>query len=303
VTRAAHRVRDTAVGEAREARKRFIEDNGDALVAEMALAAAEARALPARARRSGGRARPLISPPDVHSLSDWRTDMGISAVPFEGRRSKLLRWLTCTAIVGCVLLPTASAAAATPAVAPPRASLTALWWKAYVSIPASEATTRCDLGIDKIVFLGATTGEDPEIRSCTLPAGTSILVPLINIECSSLEDPPFFGATPAERRACAKGFADDFTGFFLTINAVDVGDLIDLSGLRVQSTPFVFSPVAGNLFRIPAGTGGSASDGNWALIGPLVPGTYDVTFGGDYVPVPGEPPVFSTSVTYHLTVV
>jgi hypothetical protein len=64
--------------------------------------------------------------------------------------------------------------------------------------------------IDHVVFLGATAGRSVS-RSCTLPAGTSILVPLINIECSSLEPPPFFGATPAERRTCAEGFADAFT--------------------------------------------------------------------------------------------
>jgi hypothetical protein len=227
--------------------------------------------------------------------------MGVPRAPLEGRRGKLLCWLTFSAIVGCVLLPTASTAASTPAVAPPRASLTAQWWKAYVSIPASEdPASRCDLGVDKVVFLGATTGVDPVSRSCTLPAGTSILVPLINVECSSLEEPPFFGRTPAERRACAEGFARDFTALFLTINGVAVGDL---SRLRVQSTPFRFSPVEGNMFGIPAGTGGSVSDGYWARIGPLAPGTYDVSFGGSAQP-PGEPvPVFSTSVTYHLTVV
>jgi hypothetical protein len=224
-------------------------------------------------------------------------NLRIIRVPGERRPSALLRWLAFTAIVGCALLPTASAAASTPAVAPPRPSLTALWWKAYVAVP--DAASRCDLGIDKVVFLGATTGGSAS-RSCTLRAGVSVLVPLINIECSSLEPPPFFGATPAERRACAKGFADDFTDLFLTINGVPVGDL---SRLRVQSQPFGFSPVAGNMFGIPPGMGGSVSDGYWALIGPLARGTYGVSFGGSYQPDPAQPPLFSTDTTYHLTVV
>jgi hypothetical protein len=220
--------------------------------------------------------------------------MDISPVPLKGRRSKLLRWLALSAIVGCALLPTASTAASTPAVAPPRASLTALWWKAYVSIPASEdPASRCDLGVDKVVFLNGTTGGSVS-RSCALPAGTTILVPLINIECSSLEDPPFFGATAPERRACAKGFADGFTDLVLEIDGVAVGDL---TRLRVPSAPFAFSPVEGNMFAIPAGTGGSASDGYWALIGPLAPGTYHVHFGGSY-----PPGAFSTDTTYTLTV-
>jgi hypothetical protein len=183
---------------------------------------------------------------------------------------------------------------AAASVAPPAPPLTALWWKAYVSIPASEVS-RCDLGIDKVVFLGATAGESVS-RSCTLPAGTSILVPLINVECSRLEPPPFFGATPAERRTCAEGIADDFTTLFLTINGVPVGG--DLTRFRVQSQPFAFSPVEGNLFGIPPGTGGSVSDGYWALIGPLAPGTYDVSFGGSL-----SGTSFNTDTTYHLTVV
>jgi hypothetical protein len=215
--------------------------------------------------------------------------MRISCVSLNGRHGKLLRWAVSSAIAGCVVLPAVSTAAPTPAVAPPRASLTALWWKTYVSLP--DAGSRCDLGIDKVVFLGATTG-GPVSRSCTLPAGTSILVPLINVECSSVEGN---GRTPAEWRACAMAFADEFTDLSLTINREEVADL---SRLRVQSQPFAFSPVDGNLFGIPAGTGGSVSDGYWALIGPLARGTYDVSFGGLYPPL-----AFRTDVTYHLTVV
>src|SRR4051794_18490020 len=130
-------------------------------------------------------------------------DMGISRVDLEGRGGTLLRWIALSVIVGCLLFPAASAAS-TPAVAAPRPSLTAKWWQTYVSIPNSENPAhRCDLGIDKVVFLGATTGA-PESRSCTVAAGSSILVPLINIECSRLEDN---GQTPAEWRACANGYA------------------------------------------------------------------------------------------------
>ena len=185
----------------------------------------------------------------------------------------------------------ASGATSAPAVAPPRESLTARWWKTYASIPkTADPAARCDLGIDKVVFLGATSGGVVS-RSCTLAAGTSILVPLINVVCSG----PVDGRTPAEWSACAKGFADDFIPLFLTINGVAVGNL---SGLRVPSQPFAFSPVNGNIFGLPAGASGAVSDGYWALIGPLARGTYDVSFSGSY-----PPGGFSTDVTYHLTVV
>jgi hypothetical protein len=187
---------------------------------------------------------------------------------------------------------TASGTASTPAVAPPRESLTARWWKTYASLrKTADPAARCDLGLDKVVFLGATTSDAAVSRSCTLSAGTSILVPLINAVCSGPGD----GRTAAEWSACAKGLADDFIPLFLTINGVAVGNL---SRLRVPSQPFGLSPVTDNIFGLPAIAAGAVSDGYWALIGPLARGTYDVSFSGSYPP--GD---FSTHVTYHLTVV
>jgi hypothetical protein len=206
------------------------------------------------------------------------------------RHVRLSRVLALSVIVGCiVVLPTAAQAA--PSVTAPRPSLTSQWWKTYLALPASQnPADRCDLGIDKVVFLGVNTGT-PVSRSCTLPAGTSILVPLINIECSRLEGD---GQTPAEWRACAEGIANDFTDLRLTVNGVP----ISTSGLRVQSPPFAYQAVPDNTFGQPPGTSGAVSDGYWALIGPLAPGTYDIAFGGSYPPAG-----FSTSVSYHLTVV
>jgi hypothetical protein len=221
--------------------------------------------------------------------------MRISFVSLKRPRGKLLSWAVSSAIVGCVVLPAASTGAPTPAVAPPAASLTAQWWQTYVSIPSGAAATRCNLGTSGIVFLGATATGSVN-GSCTLTAGTSILLPLINIECSSLEQEPFFGATPNQRRVCAKRFADDFSTFVLTINGVSV--LGNPTRLRVQSGPFEFSPVNGNIFGIPAGTGGSASDGYWALIGPLAAGDYDIFASGTF-----QNGAFTTNIAYRLHVV
>jgi hypothetical protein len=216
---------------------------------------------------------------------------------YSTRYSRRLHLLVLSVIVGCVLLPTAAHAGSTPAVAAPRPSLTAQWWATYIGLPASQNPgDRCDLGIDKVAFLGVNTGS-PVSRSCTLPAGTSILVPLINVECSRIEGN---GQTPAEWRACAEGIADDFTSLRLTINGVSFDGT---GGLRVQSQPFAFTAVPDNMFNIKPGTSGAVSDGYWALIGPLAPGSYDISFGGTYMPPDQPPPFFSTSTSYHLTVV
>lgn len=219
--------------------------------------------------------------------------MRISFVSPRGTRGRLLHLVALGAIVGCVL-PAASVAAPTPAVAPPSKSLTAQWWQTLVSVPGSVAASRCDLGTGNVVFLGATATGSVS-GSCTLRAGASVFLPLINVECSSLEAEPFFGRNPGQRLVCAKGHADQFTNLRLTINGVAVSNP---SRLRVRSQPFEFSPVADNIFGLPVGTGGSVSDGYWALIGPLAPGDYEVVASGRY-------PLFdfTTNLTYHLHVV
>jgi hypothetical protein len=199
-----------------------------------------------------------------------------------------VRSFALSVVLASLLLGPATTLAAPPQVKKPPPPLTALWWQTFLSIPA--ALDRCDLGTADVVFLAGTTGGLAN-RSCTIPAGKSILVPLINAECSEAEGQ---GGTPAELRACAKGFADAFTDLSLTIDGVPVPDL---SRFRVHSQVFHFTAADGNAFGVPAGTTRSVADGYWALIGPLAPGQHIVSFGGTYPPVQ-----FTTEAIYQLTV-
>src|SRR5688572_14977685 len=89
-----------------------------------------------------------------------------------------------TALAFLVLVPTAGYAAP-PDVRKPSPDLTAGWWQTFLALPASSLE-RCDLGTGHVVFLAGTSG-GTTTRSCTIPAGKSILVPLINVECSQAE--------------------------------------------------------------------------------------------------------------------
>jgi hypothetical protein len=199
--------------------------------------------------------------------------------------------------IGLVLAPftPTSASAATVQVSKPDASLTATWWEKIMAIPG-DSLGRCDVGTGKILFLAGTAGGSA-IRSCETDKNF-FLVPLINVECSESEPPDFF-QTYAEQRACAKGFADAFTDLKLVIDGHPFDG--DFHSLRVQAKGH-FTPVEGNIFGTPpANNSKFAADGYWALI-KLTPDVHTLTFGGSYVPVPGEPPAFTTDVTYTLTV-
>jgi len=119
----------------------------------------------------------------------------------------------------------------------------------------------------------------------------SILIPLINVECSTAEKN---GDTPAELRKCATGFADQFTDLSLTIDGTPV---VDLAKFRVSSPVFTFTAAIGNVFGIPPGTTRSVADGYWVLMRPLPPGSHTISFGGAFPP--GK---FTPAVTYTLTV-
>ena len=181
----------------------------------------------------------------------------------------------------------------------PPPPLTATWWQSFMRLSGGSGDlARCDIGTADVVFLAGTTGGS-DVRSCTISSKKSILVPLINAECSVLEGD---GTTPAELRACARHkFADNFTNFTLTIDGVPVPNLTEF---RVGSPVFTFTAVDNNPFgtiaKEPAvlpGTTHAVADGYWALIPPLPAGTHTITFGG-------EAPAFDfkTQATYTLTV-
>lgn len=115
---------------------------------------------------------------------------------------------------------------------------------------------------------------------------------MTNVECSTAEPPPFFGADEAELRACAGAFQDASTGMFASI---DGRDAQNLDSYRTQSPLFEFDAPADNALFIPGPVSGqSISDGVWVLLAPLSSGSHTIHFGG----FPG----FPIDVTYNITV-
>jgi hypothetical protein len=203
-------------------------------------------------------------------------------------RSRVV-WMLALAIASVMFAAAAPASAAPPVAKKPSPPLTAQWWQSFVSI-GGNALDRCDIGSGDVVFL-AGTASGSATRSCTISSQQSILVPLINVECSTIEGN---GDTPAELNKCARGFADQFTDLSLVIDGTPI---TNLTKFRVGSPVFSFTAAEGNVFGIPVGTTRSVADGYWALISPLPVGTHTISFGGAF-PSGG----FATSVTYTLTV-
>ena len=162
--------------------------------------------------------------------------------------------------------------------------------------PAADATGElCGLGQAGPVFFLVQAGDQEAIeRTCTVPAGTALLVPLIDASCTTVEPPPFFGRDEASLRACTDAV---FTPRAELIAVIDGVAIPDLDRYRVQSDLFTVALPAGNWLGVePAVTQGVA-DGYWLLLAPLPVGEHELRFGGS-LPDLG----ISTEVTYHLTV-
>jgi hypothetical protein len=82
----------------------------------------------------------------------------------------------------------------------------------------------------------------PVRRSCTISSKKSILVPLVNVECSVLEGD---GSTPAQLREKCCGIANQFTNLSLTIDGSSVPNL---TTFRVVSGAFKYTMGANNPF-------------------------------------------------------
>lgn len=174
----------------------------------------------------------------------------------------------------------------------------ALWWQQALAVhegsgsPFEAGSVDCTaLGTGHVAFLVGTTGGAAS-RSCSLPAGTAVLFPLINTESSIIEGN---GTTEAELRANAGQLADQFTDLTAV---VDGTALSDLGSYRFQSPLFTWTAPVDNVFGVPPTSDPTTAvaDGYWIMLTPLSPGVHTISFGG------AVPNVFTTAATYTITV-
>jgi hypothetical protein len=181
----------------------------------------------------------------------------------------------------------------------------ARWWQWALSLPVDQNPFfdeggDCSNGangqLGPIWFLtGVINASGTAVRNCTVPVGKALFFPVINVECSTLEAPPYYGGNEAELRACAKGF--QFEDVFLEIDGVRVRDL---THYLVASPLFWFTVPPDNALGVPAGTGQSVSNGYFVMLTPRSAGKHVIHFGGAFT---GSDPLFALDITYNLNVV
>lgn len=153
----------------------------------------------------------------------------------------------------------------------------ASWWQKFLAIPVVNGDhpyfSGGDFKAEKGVRYLATGGGKPFTIPVKIRAGTALFVPIINAECSVIEQAPWHGDDETSLRACANGHIDQTSGRSAELDGKPVKSL---DKYRVESPLFQFGPLPqDNLLGVPEGTTSNSVDaGYYLLIRPLSVGKH-----------------------------
>jgi hypothetical protein len=144
--------------------------------------------------------------------------------------------------------------------------------------PAAGADTCLSAGHKKKVLLLWTTRAPDPVPTCTVKPGTPVFFYALGGECSSVEDPPFFGETAEEQLQCMRDFLAS-TGFNAILVSIDGGPPVNIGlerFLAVSEQGTVDLPFP-NVLGVPGGPATFVAAGYVALVRPLPPGSHTIT--------------------------
>jgi len=175
------------------------------------------------------------------------------------------------------------------------------WWNWTLSIPKGEhprdayTPEKCKANQGGPVWFLADELGGREERTCTIPAGKAIMVPLLTGECG-YEVPEV--KNDADMRTCASA-GNEYGAIEATVDGVKLKNLESYRASRF----FNSSIVANNIYDSPAGKYRAFADGFFVFLQPLSVGNHDV-----HLKVSVLNPVktnynYNADWTYHLNVV
>ena len=181
--------------------------------------------------------------------------------------------------------------------------------KFMLSIPldsnpgTDETGERCTVGQNlensSIFYLTGGSGGNTE-RTCTIPAGLGLFIPMIEVEASTGEVP---GATVQDLHQIAKTDQDNVKSLILRINSTEYSyDYLKKFRTHTHDFDVIFPENA--LFGANPGPSKVVADGHYAITSPVSPGMYRIQFGGSLVCLEADclEPTFGTNTIYNLIV-
>jgi hypothetical protein len=179
------------------------------------------------------------------------------------------------------------------------------YWQWLLSMPVDASprtdTTgeRCAQEQEGPVFFLVGAGGGVVERTCTVPAGKGILVPVASVECSFAEFGEFGGATEGKLHTCAE---EDQSSNPLLFLSVDGREFKELDSYRIHSRAFDVNFPSNALFGAKPGPSRAVSDGYWIILEPLPAGEHEIHFKNSLTNPKTGALFFSDDVKYHLIV-
>ncbi|HJU35459.1 MAG TPA: hypothetical protein VJ695_10085 [Nitrososphaera sp.] len=157
--------------------------------------------------------------------------------------------------------------------------------------PAKDMTGKhcCQNQSGPIWFLAGTFGGSAT-RKCTVPSGKAIMFPILEKECSFVEDTDIRTETDLISRA-----TDETSRISHIETSIDGIALQNLNRYRVQTPVFEIVFPKNNVYGVKEGPTRATSNGFWILLEPLSPGEHTIYFKAAH-----RKPDFQTEVTYQL---
>jgi hypothetical protein len=149
------------------------------------------------------------------------------------------------------------------------------WWQWNVAIPTSQhprdnyTAEKCTANQNGPVWYIPDILTGKEERTCTIPEGKAIMVPLLTGECDT-SDPA--SQSDADLRQCSTA-GDEYGAISATLDGQKIENL---DSYRTATDFFNITAVKGNIFDSPAGTYRAIADGFFVFLKPLSLGNHEL---------------------------
>ena len=177
----------------------------------------------------------------------------------------------------------------------------AKWWQWSFSIPTAQhprdayTPEKCTLNQEGPVWFLADQLGGQEERTCTIPAGKAIFVPLLVGQCDYSS--PDVKSDEDLRRCAMEG--NEYGVIEATLDGIK---LKNLEQYRTQSGFFNITIPEDNIYGISAGNFRSLSDGFFVFLEPLPPGKHDVHLKVSVLNPVKQQYNYNSDWTYHLII-
>jgi hypothetical protein len=180
------------------------------------------------------------------------------------------------------------------------------FWKWAIKTPANENPVNDPTGVkcatgqentNSSVFYLAPNNGGTSQRTCKVPAGKALLIPVMPVESSDKELPK---ASVADLSNSAKNDQDHVNSLYLKIGDKEY-NFKDLDKYRTHTDAFeVVFPDNGIFGVLKGGVSKAVADGRYIITEPLAKGTYPIHFKSSLIDPSNPDTNFAQDITYKI---